>query len=485
MKSFYYTYDDTNEELVKKLFDDLSKKYQKISFLKPFAKDDFVSFTKHLNQDMVNGVFYEKYQSLNSYVDNEAFFIKKVIGAYNKLLSESDFTVILGGDDFEIDLKLAMELNSNIVIEESKDTRIKQKLAEKKGFKPVVFNGDLKVLDYLQETNFVSPNAFEMGLVARAKQNKKTVVLPESSDERILKAAEILLDSDCVDLILLGDMGEVIKLANEKGINIEGVRIINNENSQYLEEITNYIYEARKQKGISKEDAAKMAKDRNYFGTMLVQLGYADAMVSGAACSTANTIRPALQLIKTKPGVSSVSGLFFMCLEGRVLVFADCAVNPSPSAKDLVEIARVTNETAKSFGIDPRIAMLSYSTAGSGQGVSVDMVEEATKLAKQNGINVDGPMQFDAAIDLKTAKSKMPDSSVAGNANVFIFPNLDAGNICYKAVQRTANALAIGPVLQGLNKVVNDLSRGCLVEDIVNTVLISAIMANDNTKDKQ
>lgn len=480
MKSFYFVYnDDTEEEAAKELFIYLSKKYKKVSFLKLFAKSSFSDFYKSISTYANDGVICEKYQSLNSYVDDNIAFIKKAISVHNELTSKNDFVVVLGCDDFNIDLKLAKELNTNIVISNNEDSLIRKKIAEKKSFEPVIFSGDFNAIDTLKKTDFISPNVFEMSLVAKAKLNKKTIVLPESHDERILQATQILMEEDCVDLILLGDIGEVTKLANEKNINIEGIRIINNENSQYLEEFTNYIYEARKSKGVSFEDAQKMAKDRNYFGTMLVQLGYADAMVSGAACSTADTIRPALQLVKTKKGISSVSGLFFMCLEDKVLIFADCAVNTNPTAQDLAQIAKVTSDTAKSFGFDPRIAMLSYSTAGSGKGPSVDTIIEATKFAKEYNINVDGPMQFDAAIDKKTAKSKMPDSKVAGNANVFIFPNLDAGNITYKAVQRTANALAIGPILQGLNKVVNDLSRGCLVEDVVNTVLISAIMANE------
>ena len=230
---------------------------------------------------------------------------------------------------------------------------------------------------------------------------------------------------------------------------------------------------------MSENEAKELVKDRTYFGTMLVHTNKADAMVSGASTTTAETIRPALQFVKTKDGVSVVSGMFFMLLEDRVLVFADCAVTTNPTPEQLAEIAYSSANTAKAFGMNPKVAMLSYSTGSSGSGVSVDAIKEALAIAKERypDLEINGPLQFDAAIDIKTAKSKMPNCSVAGHANVFIFPDLNAANICYKAVQRTANTLAVGPILQGLKKPINDLSRGCLVDDIVNTVILSAIQA--------
>lgn len=257
------------------------------------------------------------------------------------------------------------------------------------------------------------------------------------------------------------------------------MQIMNPLNSEYNQEFTSILYEARKSKGMSLEEAKMLVQDKTYFGTLLIHTGKADAMVSGASTTTAETIRPALQLIKTKEGISSVSGIFFMGLEDQVLAFADCAVNPSPTAEQLATSAYVSAMTAKSFGLEPRIALLSYSSGDSGKGESVDLVKEALKIAKEKypELNIDGPMQFDCAYDPKTAAKKMPNSKIAGHANVYIFPDLNAANICYKAVQRTANALAIGPILQGLKKPVNDLSRGCLVDDIVDTVILSAIQA--------
>lgn len=303
--------------------------------------------------------------------------------------------------------------------------------------------------------------------------------MPESHDERILRACELVLKSNVVELILLGDEKEIKEQSAKLNLNLQGVKILNPLNSPYNEELITSLYELRKSKGMSLEEAQKLIKDKNYFGTMLVQNSKADAMVSGATTTTANTIRPALQIIKTKEGINSVSGIFFMGLEDKVLAFADCAVNPNPTAQQLAESAYVSAMTAKSFGFEPKIAMLSYSSGDSGFGASVDLIKEAVKIAKEKypQLELDGPMQFDCAYDIKTAAKKMPESKIAGHANVYIFPDLNAANISYKAVQRTANALAIGPILQGLKKPVNDLSRGCLVDDIVDTIILSAIQA--------
>ena len=328
----------------------------------------------------------------------------------------------------------------------------------------------------------LTPLKFESKLYAKARANVKTVVLPESDDERILRAAAIIKQSGAANLILLGRQDEVQKNASELGLNLSGVKILDPQTDASLEKFARDLYELRKAKGMSEAQARDLVRDRTYFGTMLVYEGLADAMVSGAGTTTAETIRPALQIIKTKPGIASVSGAFIMCLDTQALLFADCAVAPSPSAEYLAGIAISSAATAKAFGLEPRVAMLSYSSGDSGNGESVEFIKTATQKAREKApaLLIDGPLQFDAAVDAAVAKKKMPGSAVAGRANVFIFPDLNCGNICYKAVQRTAGAVAIGPILQGLKKPVNDLSRGCKVADIVNTILISAIQAGEN-----
>ena len=328
----------------------------------------------------------------------------------------------------------------------------------------------------------LTPLKFESKLYAKARANVKTVVLPESDDERILRAAAIIKQSGAANLILLGREDEVQKSASKLGLDLAGVKILDPQTDASLEKFARDLYELRKAKGMSEAQARDLVRDRTYFGTMLVYEGLADAMVSGAGTTTAETIRPALQIIKTKSGIASVSGAFIMCLDTQALLFADCAVAPSPSAEYLAGIAISSAATAKAFGFEPRVAMLSYSSGDSGSGESVEFIKTATQKAREKApeLLIDGPLQFDAAVDAAVAKKKMPGSAVAGCANVFIFPDLNCGNICYKAVQRTAGAVAIGPILQGLKKPVNDLSRGCKVADIVNTILISAIQAGEN-----
>ncbi len=331
----------------------------------------------------------------------------------------------------------------------------------------------------------VTPKAFEFNLIAKARTDKQHIVLPEGNDERILRAADDILDKDFADLTILGDPDAIAKQARDLGLKslLAKARLINQKTSDLLPDLTHQFYEMRKAKGVTEEKAAAQMLDRNFFGTMLVHTKKADGMVSGADGTTADTIRPALSIIKTKPGCSIASSVFLMCLADRVWVFGDCAINPNPTPQQLAEIAIISAQTAKAFGVDPRVAMLSYSTGSSGTGPDVDAVVEATKIAREAaeklypGLPIDGPLQFDAAVDPKTGASKMPGSPVAGQATVMIFPSLSAGNIGYKAVQRTAKAVAIGPVIQGLNKPVNDLSRGCLVADIVNTVAITALQA--------
>ena len=329
-------------------------------------------------------------------------------------------------------------------------------------------------------TDVMTPLMFEYKLFEIARSNKKTIVLPESEDERILRASEIILLRDVANIILLGDEKEVVANALRLGLDLSKATIIDHKNSPLMKEFVDNFYEMRKAKGLSYQASEDAMLHRNYFATMMVQLGYADGMVSGAIGSTGDTIRPALQIIKTTPDTSIVSSVFFMCLETTVLVYGDCAVNQDPDAKALAQIALSSAKTAQSFNIEPKVAMLSYSTGESGTGADVDKVREATNIVKKSSdILIEGPIQYDAAINKAVAKKKLPNSKVAGEATVFIFPDLNTGNNTYKAVQRSSGAVAIGPVLQGLNKPVNDLSRGCLVADIVNTVAITAIQAQE------
>ena len=322
---------------------------------------------------------------------------------------------------------------------------------------------------------------FSAVLLNRARELKRVVVLPESDDERVLKAASKVLEIDGAKIILLGKKDEI--LARGGSLDLSKAQFIDISTSEYFDDFASTLFELRKAKGMSKDEAKELISRPEYFGTMLVYKGIAHAMVSGAKTTTADTIRPALQFVKMKDGISTVSGAYVMVLEGqsekneRVWFFADCAITPRPSAQQLAGFALSTAKTAKSFGYEPKVAFLSYSTGDSAKGEMIDFVKEALEIAQKAApdIAMDGPMQFDAAVDSKVAKSKMPNSKVAGQANVFIFPDLNCGNITYKAVQRSANALAIGPILQGLKKPVNDLSRGCSVDDIVNTVLISAL----------
>ncbi len=325
----------------------------------------------------------------------------------------------------------------------------------------------------------VTPIMFEYNLIERARACRQHIVLPEGSEERILRASEILLRRQVVDITLLGNPEDIQRKINGFGLNLEEINVVNPMQSELLEEYSMTYYEMRRHKGISEKMARDTLTDVSYFGTMMVYKGAADGMVSGAVHTTGETIRPALQIIRTRPGVAIVSSIFLMCLADRVLAYGDCAVNPDPSAAQLADIAVSSAETAKMYGIEPRIAMCSYSTGQSGKGKDVDKVREATRLVKENrpDLKIEGPIQYDAAVDAGVAKTKLPQSEVAGRATVFIFPDLNTGNNLYKAVQRSANAVAIGPVLQGLNKPVNDLSRGCTLPDIVNTVAITAIQA--------
>ena len=333
------------------------------------------------------------------------------------------------------------------------------------------------------ESEIFTPRMFQYNLLQRALKNKKHIVLPEGYDERVLRAAARLVNAQVVDLSLIGEK-EKIKEQIDKldiSLDINSVNIVSPTTSPHFDDYVNTFYELRKHKNVNLEMARDTMSDVSYFGTMMIYKGHADGMVSGAVHTTQHTLRPALQFIKTKPGVNIVSSIFFMCLEDRVSVFGDCAINPNPNAEELAEIAISSAETAKNFGIEPKVAMLSYSSGASGKGADVDKVRQATEIVKKKApdLKIEGPIQYDAAVDMRIGQSKLPDSEVAGRASVLIFPDLNTGNNTYKAVQRETGALAIGPVLQGLNKPVNDLSRGCTVDDIYSTVIITAIQAQE------
>ena len=325
----------------------------------------------------------------------------------------------------------------------------------------------------------ITPQMFTYQLMESARADKKRIVLPEGDDDRILAAAGRLLLRGVADLTILGEESRVRARAAELGVDLQGAVVIDPRTSDLLERFAEQYAEIRKSKGVTIEQARETMHDVSYFGTMLVHDDLVDGMVSGAAHTTAHTVRPAFEIIRTRPGVSTVSSIFLMCLSDRVLAYGDCAIVPDPTAQQLADIAISSAHTASQFGIEPRVAMLSYSTGESGSGAGVDKVREATALvrSREPDLLVEGPIQYDAAVDPVVAAAKMPDSAVAGRATVLIFPDLNTGNNTYKAVQRSANAIAVGPVLQGLNKPVNDLSRGALVEDIVNTVAITAIQA--------
>lgn len=329
----------------------------------------------------------------------------------------------------------------------------------------------------------ITPHMFQYRLLQWAKRQRRHIVLPEGNDDRILRAAAHLLHEDIVDLTILGNPNEIAASVKRLGLNLPlgHLQIVDPAQATHYADYVETFYELRKAKGVTLDTARDLLRDVSYFGSMMVYKGHADGMVSGAAHTTQHTIRPALQFIKTKPGVSVVSSVFFMCLPDRVAVFGDCAVNPNPTAGQLAEIAISSAESSQRFGIEPRIAMLSYSSGTSGEGADVDKVRQATELVRQQrpDLKVEGPIQYDAAVDPIIGQQKLPGSEVAGQASVLIFPDLNTGNNTYKAVQRETGALAIGPVLQGLNKPVNDLSRGCTVDDVFNTVIITAIQSQE------
>ena len=376
-------------------------------------------------------------------------------------------------DAVDLTVKLFAQEGLNISIVASPCSDAAAALIRAKGIE-VVKPDDAKLAadKIVSSSTRVTPNKFLKSLHAKARANKRTIVMPEGNVDRIIKAAQELREKDLVNLVLLGDEADIKAKAAEIGATIDAsIKIVNPKTAANLDDYANTLYELRK--------ASDLMQDKTFYGTMMVYKGEADGMVSGATTSTAETIRPALQFVKTKPGIKTVSGVFLMSLADRVYVYGDCAVIPNPTPDQLCDVAVASAATAKAFGIDPKIAMLSYSTGTSGSGPDVDAVREATAKAKEAApeLAIEGPIQYDAAVDPSVAKTKLAGSPVAGKANVFVFPGLNAGNIGYKAVQRSANAIAIGPLLQGLKKPVNDLSRGATVADIVNTVIVTAIQA--------
>ena len=351
-------------------------------------------------------------------------------------------------------------------------------------FKQHINTSLLEKAIYQEKSPGITYKMFEYELLKKARSQRQHIVLPEGDDERILQAAEMLKARNIVDVTVLGNSEKISKTINELNLNLDGITIIDPANSPLHTDFSNKLFELRKHKGMTIDHARELMLDVNYFGTMMLHLNMVDGMVSGAAHTTGETIRPGLQIIKTKKNCSIVSSVFLMCLEGRIVTYGDCAVNPNPGSKQLAEIAISSAETACAFGIEPKIAMLSYASGTSASGPEVQKVAEATQMAKElrPDFLIEGPIQYDAAVVPKVGQSKMPGSLVAGHATVLVFPDLNTGNNTYKAVQRESGAEAIGPILQGLNKPLNDLSRGCSVLDIVNTTIVTALQAQANKK---
>ncbi|MCO4237625.1 phosphate acetyltransferase [Pseudarthrobacter sp. MDT3-28] len=390
------------------------------------------------------------------------------------LLAQAPFPVFAASQDTYTTAKRVSEVRSEIW------SGHRRKVASALGlWSKRVDEAELVERLHLPRLERMTPLRFLHDLIERARGQRRHVVLPEGTDVRILLAAEILHRRDVCDLTLLGPDSQVRELAAANGVDLAGINIVDPATSELRQGFAEKYAELRAHKGVDLPKALEIMQDGSYFGTMMVQLGVVDGMVSGAAHTTAHTIRPALEFVKTRDGVKIVSSVFLMLMPDRVLVYGDCAVNPDPNVEQLADIALASAETAAQFGVEPRVAMLSYSTGGSGSGEAVDEVRQATELVRERrpDLAVEGPIQYDAAVDASIAASKMPGSSVAGQATVFIFPDLNTGNNTYKAVQQSSGAVAVGPVLQGLRKPVNDLSRGCTVEDIVNTVAITAIQA--------
>lgn len=480
---------ETNKsELAESAVEKLKEKGKKVGYFKPVGNEPDALYSLSTAKHMI--------------VEGQAdMLIETVIDTYKKIESENDFVIVEGTNLMTRDTVVEFRLNQLmakhlclpviLVMREDMDTLESSdfvtRILKKNQLEVLGMISSEKGLDYLLDesekfnTPKLSTKMFEWQLVDKAKSQKQRIVLPEGECERVLRAADDLNRRQIADLTILGDKDAIMAKAGELGLSLTGINIIDPEKSDKFEDYASTLAELRKAKGLTIEQARDLMKDGAYFGTMMVYKGDADGMVSGAEHTTANTIRPALQFVKTKPGTSLVSGMFLMCLNGQLYIFADCAVTPNPTSEQLSEIAQTTAATAKLFGLDPRVAFLSYGTGDSGKGPDVDLVKEAVRITREKnvGFAFEGPIQFDAAIDPAVAKTKLPNSEVAGKANVFVFPDLNTGNCCYKAIQRSLGdeCLAVGPILQGLNKPVNDLSRGATVPDIINTVAVTALFA--------
>ena len=468
----------------------MKEKGKKVAYFKPVGNEPTALYSLSTAKHMIVD-------------DNADKLIESVIDTYKKLEAQNDFVIVEGTNlmtrdtvvEFRLNTIMAKHLCLPVVLVMREDTDTLEssdfitRILKKHHLDVLGMLSGEKGLDFLLSeaekyaTPKLSTKMFEWWLLDKAKSDKQKMVLPEGDCERILRAADDLNRRHIAELVVLGKKDDVLAKADELGLSFDGIEIVNPEESDKFEDYASTLCELRKSKGMTIEEARELMKDGAYFGTMMVYKGDADGMVSGAEHTTANTIRPALQFVKTKPGTSLVSGAFLMCLNGNLYVFADCAVTPNPTSEQLSEMAVTTAQTARIFGLDPKVAFLSYGTGESGKGPDVDVVKEAVRLTKEKNVDFafEGPIQFDAAIDPVVAKTKLPNSDVAGQANVFIFPDLNTGNCCYKAVQRALGdeCLAVGPILQGLNKPVNDLSRGATVHDIINTVAFTALFAQN------
>jgi len=382
----------------------------------------------------------------------------------------------------DIDTQRAVDLLSKVVAQITLKNR--RKLALVEGiFIYYIDLSQIKRYLILEQPKVMTPIRFTYYLYKRARESNSNILLTESEDERVLRAVDIVLRRNICNITLLGKKDEIEQKSSALGLDLSKAKVIDPQNNPYIEQFVNKFYELRRHKGLVRAVAKDLIAKPNYFATMMVYFGYVDGLVSGATHTTRETIKPAFEIIKAKSGVKLISSLFFMLLNDRVLVYADCAINVNPTAEELAHIAVSSADTAREFGIEPIVAMLSYSSGCSGIGRDVEKVREATRIAQTLApdIPIEGPMQYDTAIDAKVAKQKMPTSRVAGRATVFIFPDLNTGNNTYKAVQRSTKSVAIGPILQGLKRPFNDLSRGCLIEDIVHTVAITAVQAGNKS----
>lgn len=480
---------ETNKaEIAEMALNNMKAKGKKVAYFKPIGNEHDVLFSLSTAKHLVVSGQSDK-------------LIEGVIDAYKKIEAENDFVIVEGTNlmvrdtvvEFRLNQQIAKNLCLPVVLVMREDTNVLEssdfivRILKQHQIDVLGMLSSEKGLDFLLEEvekykgEKLSTKMFEWQLVDKAKSDKQRIVLPEGDCERILRAADDLNRRHIANLTILGDEQTITQKAKDLGLFLDGVDIINPATADNFEDYASTLAELRKAKGMTTDEARELMKDGAYYGTMMVYKGVADGMVSGAEHTTANTIRPALQFIKTKPNTSLVSGVFLMCMNGNLSIFADCAVTPNPTSEQLSEIAVTTAETAKLFGLEPKVAFLSYGTGNSGKGPDIDLVKEAVRLTKEKGVDFafEGPIQFDAAVDEDVAKTKLPNSEVAGHANVFIFPDLNTGNCCYKAIQRSlgSECLAVGPILQGLNKPVNDLSRGATVPDIINTVAVTALFA--------